>query len=65
MQYLSTRGEAVRPTFSEILLGGLAPDGGLFLPVSYPQVTSAELDLWRSFSYAELAFEILKKFEKF
>ena len=62
MQYLSTRGEAVRPTFSEILLGGLAPDGGLFLPVSYPQVTSAELDLWRSFSYAELAFEILKKF---
>jgi threonine synthase len=62
MQYVSTRGDAAKPSFSEILLGGLAPDGGLYLPIAYPQVSHAELDNWRSFSYAGLAFEILKKF---
>ena len=67
MQYVSTRAtrasEARNPQqFSDILLGGLAPDGGLYLPESYPQVTSAELDAWRSLSYAELAYEILRKF---
>ena len=62
MQYLSTRGHASRPGFSEILLGGLAPDGGLYLPVSYPQVSSAELDAWRGLTYAQLAAEVLKKF---
>ncbi len=62
MHYLSTRGHAARPGFSEILLGGLAPDGGLYLPASYPQVTSAELDSWRQLSYAKLAAEVLKKF---
>lgn len=62
MQYVSTRGLAPALSFSEILLGGLAPDGGLYLPAEYPQVTSAELDTWRSLSYADLAFEVLKKF---
>ncbi len=62
MQYVSTRGQAPAQSFSEILLGGLAPDGGLYLPDSYPQVTGAELDAWRKLSYADLAFEILKKF---
>lgn len=62
MQYLSTRGDASRPGFSEILLGGLAPDGGLYLPIQYPQVTPVELDHWRGLSYAELAAEVLKKF---
>lgn len=50
------------PSFSEILLGGLAPDGGLYLPASYPRVSGAELDRWRALSYADLACEILKKF---
>ena len=59
MRYLSTRGDSASKTFSEILLGGLAPDGGLYLPTSYPQVTSAQLDTWRGLSYADLAFEIL------
>ena len=45
MQYLSTRGHPARSSFSEILLGGLAPDGGLYLPVSYPQVSSDELNV--------------------
>ena len=62
MKYLSTRGHAGRPEFCDILLGGLAPDGGLYLPETYPQVSRAELDAWRQLSYAELAFEILSKF---
>jgi threonine synthase len=62
MQYASTRGHTAAQNFSEILLGGLAPDGGLYLPTSYPQVTSAELDVWRTLSYAALALEVLKKF---
>jgi threonine synthase len=62
MQYLSTRGHASAPGFSEILLGGLAPDGGLYLPRTYPTVSGAELDAWRKLSYAALAAEILKKF---
>jgi threonine synthase len=62
MQYLSTRGQAAKQSFSEILLGGLAPDGGLYLPAEYPQVTGAELDAWRKLSYADLALQVLKKF---
>jgi threonine synthase len=62
MRYLSTRGNAPAQSFCDILLGGLAPDGGLYLPESYPQITRAELDAWRSLSYAELAFAILSKF---
>ncbi|AEK62139.1 threonine synthase [Collimonas fungivorans] len=62
MHYVSTRGHAAAQNFSEILLGGLAPDGGLYLPEKYPQVTGAELDQWRGLSYADLAFEVLKKF---
>jgi threonine synthase len=62
MQYISTRGRAAAQSFSEILLGGLAPDGGLYLPSEYPQVTGAELDAWRKLSYADLALAVLKKF---
>src|SRR3954462_2981612 len=59
MQYLSTRGHPDRKHFSEILLEGLAPDGGLYLPESYPQVDAATLAKWRGLAYPELAFEIL------
>lgn len=62
MQYVSTRGHAAQQEFSSILLGGLAPDGGLYLPTSYPQVSDVELNAWRRLSYAELAFEVLRKF---
>ncbi len=62
MQYISTRGQSKAQSFSEILLGGLAPDGGLYLPDQYPQVSGAELDAWRKLSYADLALEVLKKF---
>lgn len=62
MQYVSTRGHDATASFSAILLGGLAPDGGLYLPAQYPQVTAEELNRWRTLSYADLAYEILKKF---
>ncbi len=62
MKYISTRGNAPAKTFTEILLGGLAPDGGLYLPEQYPQVSRAELDAWRKLSYADLAFAVLSKF---
>jgi threonine synthase len=67
MQYVSTRATSASAsrnpeTFSSILLGGLAPDGGLFMPAEYPRVTGEELDAWRKLSYAELAYEILRKF---
>ncbi|MEJ1166235.1 threonine synthase [Variovorax sp. CCNWLW186] len=59
MNYLSTRGHPDRKRFCEILLEGLAPDGGLYLPEHYPQVDTATLAKWRDLPYAELAFEIL------
>ena len=68
MRYISTRGPSSRtqpsssPTFTEILLGGLAPDGGLYLPESYPQVSASELAQWRALSYADLAYAVLRKF---
>jgi threonine synthase len=62
MKYISTRGHAEPKHFCEILLEGLAPDGGLYLPERYPQVDAATLARWRDLPYAELAFEILSLF---
>ena len=60
MLYLSTRGHADRKHFCEILLEGLAPDGGLYLPESYPQADLTRLrQVWQQKGYAALAFEIL------
>ena len=59
MKYVSTRGEAEGKGFAEILLEGLAPDGGLYVPERYPRVDAATLNRWRGLSYAVLAFEIL------
>jgi threonine synthase len=63
MLYLSTRGHPERKHFCDILLEGLAPDGGLYLPERYPQIDDAALTRLRSVlreqGYAELAFEIL------
>ncbi|MDD2919875.1 threonine synthase [Rhodoferax sp.] len=63
MKYISTRGDQSPKHFCDILLEGLAPDGGLYLPESYPQIDDATLSRWRgvyhSQGYAELAFEVL------
>ncbi len=66
MQYQSTRGHHDLKSFSEILLEGLAPDGGLYLPVVYPEIDKRELDrlkeVWNVQGYASLAFELISKF---
>ena len=59
MNYLSTRGDTTRRKFCNILLEGLAPDGGLYLPEHYPQVSAEMLASWRGLPYADLAFEVL------
>ncbi len=63
MNYLSTRGDATPRKFCDILLEGLAPDGGLYLPERYPQLGAADLarlrGVWQNQGYAALAFEIL------
>ena len=63
MRYLSTRGDPAARRFCEILLEGLAPDGGLYLPERYPQIDAAALQrlrgIWQREGYAALAFEIL------
>ncbi|MDD5328662.1 MAG: threonine synthase [Sulfuricella sp.] len=62
MKYLSTRGGMPPKTFTEILLGGLATDGGLTIADAYPRLTRDELAAWRGMSYPELAFEIIRRF---
>ncbi len=63
MNYLSTRGDATPRKFCEILLEGLAPDGGLYLPANYPQINDIALqklrDIHTKHGYADLAFAIL------
>ncbi|CAN4269799.1 ThrC Threonine synthase [Methylophilaceae bacterium] len=61
MKYISTRGQSPALSFSEILLGGLAPDGGLYLPETYPQFSDADLSVMRGMNYADLAFAILSR----
>jgi len=62
MKYVSTRGGMPPTRFTDILLGGLAPDGGLAVPETYPKVGRAELAAWRKLGYRDLAFEILSRF---
>ena len=67
MDYISTRDPQRTPaTFTDILLGGLAPDGGLYLPADYPQVSDDTLTTWRETlttkGYAALAAEVIKLF---
>ena len=62
MKYISTRGQTDHKPFSEVLLMGLAPDGGLMLPEHYPMIDEATLNQWRHLSYPELAFEVIRLF---
>ena len=61
MQYVSTRGETSPMGFMDAVLSGLAPDGGLLIPESIPDL-SAELERLTGLSYAELSFEIFQHF---
>ncbi len=62
MRYISTRGGMQPRTFREILLEGLATDGGLALPESYPRYTTADLARLRKLNYRDLAFDILSRY---
>ncbi|MBC9944139.1 threonine synthase [Leucobacter sp. cx-328] len=59
MKYISTRGGMDPAEYGEVLLEGLATDGGLVVPETVPQVTSETIESWRDLSYPELAAEVL------
>ena len=62
MRYVSTRGGMPPLPFSDILIGGLAPDGGLVVPEHYPPITDEERNTWRSYDYRQLAFALISRF---
>jgi threonine synthase len=62
MRYISTRGEAPVLNFSDALLAGLARDGGLYLPESWPQLSKSEIASFAGMPYAEVAFRVLSPF---
>ncbi len=62
MHYVSTRGGAAPRSFTDILLAGLAPDGGLYVPQVMPRFSAAELAHLRTLTYPQLAFEIVSRF---
>jgi threonine synthase len=62
MRYISTRGGIQPLQFKDAVMMGLATDGGLLLPQSYPQISSKQLDEWRQLTYPELAFEIISRY---
>lgn len=62
MRYVSTRGGMAPRPFCEILLEGLAPDGGLVVPDHYPKIDAATLERWRPLAYPDLAFELIRLF---
>jgi threonine synthase len=62
LRYVSTRGEAKIASFNEALIEGLARDGGLYLPESWPQLSHAEIAGFRGKPYAEVAFRVIAPF---
>lgn len=61
MNYVSTRGAALG-TFCDVLLAGLAPDGGLAMPERFPSIDADTLNSWQTFDYADLAFAVMQPF---
>jgi threonine synthase len=64
MRYVSTRGSAPELGFRDVLLAGLARDGGLYVPAEWPRYTVAELRAMRGLSYPDLAIRLLTPFVK-
>ncbi|MEO6015184.1 MAG: threonine synthase [Devosia sp.] len=62
MQFVSTRGEAPVLGFSDAVLSGLASDGGLYLPQTWPQFSSAEIAAFAGKPYSEVAFAVISRF---
>lgn len=62
MRYISTRGQAPSLSFEEAMLTGLARDGGLYVPESWPQMSYDEIAALAGLSYEEVAFKVIKPF---
>lgn len=62
MKFVSTRGAAPTLEFSDVVLAGLASDGGLYVPESLPQISEATFRSWQSLSYDALAIEVMWPF---
>ncbi len=62
MKYISTGGQGSPQSFEQVLLTGLAPDGGLYVPETLPQLSKAQIAAWKHLSYSELALEIAQLF---
>ena len=62
MRYISTRGEAPALSFEDVVLTGMAADGGLYVPETIPTFSQAELEAMAGLSYAEIAFRVMKPF---
>jgi len=62
MKYISTRGQAPALSFGDVLLAGLASDGGLYVPEQLPRYSTEEIASWASLSYQELAFKVMWPF---
>ncbi|MGK0441572.1 MAG: threonine synthase [Pseudohongiellaceae bacterium] len=62
MKYISTRGESPALNFEEVLLTGLAPDGGLYVPEQLPIFTKEKIASWATLSYTDLAYKIVQPF---
>ena len=62
MKYVSTRGEAPILAFDDVLLTGLARDGGLYMPESWPQISTDEITRLAGLSYTDLAFRVIQPF---
>lgn len=62
MKYISTRGQAPALSFGDVLLAGLASDGGLYVPEKLPTYSKEEIASWASLSYQELAFKVMWPF---
>jgi len=62
MRYVSTRGQASMPDFPSVLLAGLAEDGGLYVPETWPHFSAADFRVLRGLPYAELAARVMQPF---
>ena len=62
MKYVSTRGAAPVLNFEEVVLAGLASDGGLYVPETLPHFSIDEIESWRGLDYADLMFKIIAPF---
>ena len=62
MRYISTRGEAPKLSFEDVLLTGLASDGGLYVPEELPKFSKEDMQAMASMSYAELAHKVILPF---